>query len=110
MSEQLANFLVDLAGDPARLAQFAIDPVTGLSESDLSETERAAILSRNPHKVAAALGVDYLANGIANDLARRKDRGRDKDKRHKPKRRTPRKRRPQTQRKKRSVPRKRSKR
>lgn len=57
MSETLVRFLVDLASEPRRLKAFLSNPTRIVNQSRLSESDKAAILSRDTRKVLKALGL-----------------------------------------------------
>lgn len=57
MSNNLSNFLVDLASDPGRIAAFLADPLRMLNESSLTEDERAAVMSRDGAAIRTALHI-----------------------------------------------------
>ena len=63
MRENLGNFLVDIASDPDRLALFALNPSSLLDDADLTDKEKAAVLTRDSRQVAAALGESGYALG-----------------------------------------------
>jgi hypothetical protein len=68
MSEPLSSFLVDLATNPGLMSQFMADPLAVLASTALTADEKAAILSRDPRRLSASLGVDYLtAASVSND-------------------------------------------
>ena len=46
MSDNLSNFMVDLASDPDRMARFMANPEGELDDSLLTAPERAVVLSR----------------------------------------------------------------
>src|SRR5215213_7302680 len=56
MNEKLSAFLVDLASDPDRMAQFLRNPRALLKNTELSVEQRAAVLSRDARRMATALG------------------------------------------------------
>ena len=57
MSDNLDNFLVDLASDPARLRAFLADPQRTLHESLLTEEEKAAVTTRDGAAIRTALHI-----------------------------------------------------
>ena len=57
VSDNLSNFLVDLASDPARMDAFLSDPSAVLNQSVLSEDERAAVLTRDGRRIREALHI-----------------------------------------------------
>lgn len=57
MSETLVDFLVDLASEPDRLRAFLSNPTHIVEQSQLSESDKAAILSRDCRTVLKALGL-----------------------------------------------------
>ena len=57
MSDNLNNFLVDLASDPARLRAFLADPLRTLNESLLTEDEKAAVTTRDGAAIRTALHI-----------------------------------------------------
>jgi hypothetical protein len=68
VSNNLSNFLVDVASDPARMDAFLADPLRLLNESTLSEDEKAAVMTRDGGRIRSALGVtpgmSALPNGV----------------------------------------------
>jgi hypothetical protein len=73
MSEQLKNFLVDLASDPERMKRFSQDPNTELESTGLSADEKDAVLSRDASRLRAALGKPDHAS-LTQNLAAKKPR------------------------------------
>jgi hypothetical protein len=65
MSENLGHFLVDLACDPDLMAKFIGDPALVLGKFDLTEQERAVVMTRNPRLLADALGTTGYSFGVA---------------------------------------------
>lgn len=63
MSQNLSNFLVDLASDPGRMASFAANPVSELDGAPLTPEERAAVLAGNSAGIRRALGAQAGGNG-----------------------------------------------
>jgi hypothetical protein len=57
VSETLVDFLVDLASEPDRLKAFLSNPTHIVDQSRLSESDKAAILSRDSRTVLKALGL-----------------------------------------------------
>lgn len=57
MTETLVHFLVDLASEPKRLKAFLANPTRIVARSRLSESDKAAILSRDSRRVLKALGL-----------------------------------------------------
>jgi hypothetical protein len=57
VSDNLSNFLVDLASDPATMDAFLSDPSGVLNQSVLSEDERAAVLTRDGRRIREALHI-----------------------------------------------------
>ena len=57
MSDNLSNFLVDLACDPTRMDTFLVDPSAVLNESSLTEGEKAAVLTRDGDRIRGALDI-----------------------------------------------------
>lgn len=55
MSNNLDNFLVDLACDPARMDAFLADPLRVVRESSLSADEQAAVLTRDGDRIRESL-------------------------------------------------------
>jgi len=51
----LADYLLDLAADPDHCARFKADPQTELSRTQLSESEKAALATRDPQTITDAL-------------------------------------------------------
>ncbi len=52
---KLTEFLLDLAADPDRCARFKADPTSVLGYTDLNDAEKAAVASRNPQIISAAI-------------------------------------------------------
>jgi hypothetical protein len=67
MRANLANFLADVGSDPNLLARLAADPAGQLQEADLTDHERAAVLTRDSRKIAAALAESGFALGDVSD-------------------------------------------
>ena len=57
MSDNLSNFLVDLACDPTRMDAFVADPSAVLHASSLTEGEKAAVLTRDGDRIRGALDI-----------------------------------------------------
>jgi hypothetical protein len=55
MSENLSNFLVDLASDPDRMARFVSNPTGELDLTALSAAERQMVMSGDGGRLADAL-------------------------------------------------------
>jgi hypothetical protein len=56
----------ELATNPARLAEFRVDPQSFLDAANLQETSAAAVTSRNPARIREAVS---LESGVAPELA-----------------------------------------
>jgi hypothetical protein len=56
MSQNLRNFLVDLASDPDRMNRFVADPAGELAGAGLSAEQKAALLARDSAALRRALG------------------------------------------------------
>ncbi len=70
MSENLGNFLVDLACDPALMAQFLGDPGTVLARTSLSDEERTLVMTRDSRLLAGALGTTSYSVGQIIEIPR----------------------------------------
>jgi len=57
VSNNLSDFLVDLASDPGRMAAFLADPFRIVNESSLSGDERAAVMTRDGAEIRTALHI-----------------------------------------------------
>jgi hypothetical protein len=57
VSDNLNNFLVDLASDPARMDAFLSNPAGVLQQAPLSEDEKAAVLTRDGRRIREALHI-----------------------------------------------------
>jgi hypothetical protein len=55
MSDNLSNFMVDLASDPDKMARFMSNPLDELDDSLLTAPERAVVLSRDGVKLQVLL-------------------------------------------------------
>jgi hypothetical protein len=55
MPEKLVQFLCELAVDSKKLAEYEKDPDTAMQKAGLEPGERAALTSKNPHKVYVEL-------------------------------------------------------
>ena len=55
MSDNLSNFMVDLASDPDKMARFMSNPLNELDDSLLTAPERAVVLSRDGVKLQVLL-------------------------------------------------------
>lgn len=51
----LIDYLLGMAADPDRCRRFRADPESELRHADLSDIEKAAVGSRDPHKIAGAI-------------------------------------------------------
>ena len=52
---KLTEYLLDLAADPDRCARFKADPASELASTGLSDADKAAVASRDPERIAAAI-------------------------------------------------------
>ena len=68
MSNNLSDFLVDLASDPGRMAAFLADPSRMLNESSLTDEEKAAVLTRDGARIRGVLGVRPGLSAIPNGV------------------------------------------
>lgn len=57
MNVNLSNFLVDLASQPSRIADFLADPRRVVDESSLTAEEKSAVLSGDGARIRTALGL-----------------------------------------------------
>jgi hypothetical protein len=55
MSDNLSNFLVDLASDPDRMARFMANPLGEMDESPLTPAERQIIIADDEDELQRAL-------------------------------------------------------
>jgi hypothetical protein len=55
MSENLSNFLVDLASDADRMARFRANPFLEMAEAGLTDAERSAVLAQDSRELNQAL-------------------------------------------------------
>jgi hypothetical protein len=55
MSDNLSNFLVDLASDPDRMARFIANPMGEMDESPLTPAERQIIIAEDEDELQRAL-------------------------------------------------------
>jgi hypothetical protein len=55
MSENLSNFLVDLASDADRMARFRANPFLEMLEAGLTDAERSAVLAQDSRELNQAL-------------------------------------------------------
>ncbi len=69
MNDKLSSFLVDLASDPERMSRFLADPHGLLAEADLTDDQKAAVLSRDSRRLAVALGTVSKSNGNVQNLS-----------------------------------------
>jgi hypothetical protein len=51
----MVDYLLDLAADPDHCARFKVDPESDLRCTNLSDREKAAIISRDPRKISEAI-------------------------------------------------------
>jgi hypothetical protein len=73
MSENLSDFLVDLASNPDRMAAFTGDPVGTVEGAGLTEEEQAAVLSGDSRHIARRLGPQKTDEIIENlEITRRR--------------------------------------
>ena len=64
MSDNLSEFLVDLASNPDRMAAFQADPARVFDEAGLTDQERTVIESRDPRLLSSTVGAAMrLQNG-----------------------------------------------
>lgn len=56
MSDNLSQFLVDLASNPERMAAFQADPDRMCEEAGLNSHEQAVIQSRDPRLMSRTIG------------------------------------------------------
>ena len=63
MSENLSQFLVDLASDPVRMASFSANPGAALDGSLLSTEERNAVLTGDSAEVRRVIGAGAGGKG-----------------------------------------------
>jgi hypothetical protein len=73
MSEQLGQFLVDLASDPQRMAAYLADPERVFEEAGLPADARAALRTRDTRALAGALNSEatrYAQNDDNQDMVR----------------------------------------
>lgn len=68
MSENLSNFLVDLASDPDRMASFLMDPGALLDRARLTADEKAAVLSQDPRRLSDMFAEDNGPEPIIEEL------------------------------------------
>jgi hypothetical protein len=52
---KMIEFLLDLAADPDRCARFKVDTASELEHADLSDWEKAAVATRDPATISAAM-------------------------------------------------------
>jgi hypothetical protein len=74
MNGNLTDFLVNLASDPDLLARFVADPGGEMSRARLTESEKAAILSRDSLELRRALGLglaDHMTHVLTPSGARK---------------------------------------
>jgi hypothetical protein len=62
MARNLAEFLARLVEDEALRDAFGADKVATMNEYGISEEQQAAILSRDPAQIAAAVGLEYMGD------------------------------------------------
>lgn len=55
MDDNILTFLLELARDPKKLADFQADPEAALERAGLPEAERAAILSKDSDRIREAV-------------------------------------------------------
>lgn len=68
MSENLGNFLVDLACSPDLMAQFLGDPAAVIAKFALTEQERTLVMTRDSRRLADALGATGYSLGQIVDV------------------------------------------
>jgi hypothetical protein len=66
MTDSLANFLVDMAADPDRLAAFLSDPAAAADRGGLTDEEKAAVVARDAPGIRRALAApdDPYTNSV----------------------------------------------
>jgi hypothetical protein len=52
---KLTEYLLDLAANPDRCARFKADPASEPGYTELSDTEKAALASRDPQRISDAI-------------------------------------------------------
>src|SRR5262245_35194908 len=62
MADKMSAVLVDMAEDPDRLARFEADPQRELNRAGLTDTEKAAVLTRDSRNVRKALAPRAMAD------------------------------------------------
>lgn len=68
MRHKLNSFLVDLVSDHERMSRFLAAPHEVLAEADLTDDQKAALLSRDSRRLAAAMGPVSMSNGNVQQL------------------------------------------
>jgi hypothetical protein len=56
MSDNLNNFLIDLASNPDRMARFRADPHFEIDDAGLTDAEKAAVLAQDSRQLEDVLG------------------------------------------------------
>jgi hypothetical protein len=68
MTEKMEGFLIDVSSNPDQLARFNSNPGDVVAKSDLTESERASVLSRDSSQVSDALGSTGFALGLGVEI------------------------------------------
>jgi hypothetical protein len=74
MSENLSNFLVDLASDPARMARFMVNPVSELDDTALTPEERTIVIAADADQLRRTLAL-AKSNGSQVSQVKKKKKG-----------------------------------
>jgi hypothetical protein len=74
MSDNLSNFMVDLASDPDKMARFMSNPLNELDDSLLTAPERAVVLSRDGVKLQVLLRPLKTNGSLSGGVKKKKKR------------------------------------
>jgi hypothetical protein len=72
MSDNLSNFLVDLASDPDRLARFFSNPLGELNDSPLTSEERRMVISRDGGELQRELRLQKTNGSLSGGGGKKK--------------------------------------
>jgi Aromatic-ring-opening dioxygenase LigAB, LigA subunit len=68
MSDKLNRFLVDLVSDQGRMSRFLAAPHDVVAEADLTDEQKAAVLSRDSRRLAEAMGAGGSNGGNVQQI------------------------------------------
>lgn len=69
MAEKFTEFILALAEDPGKLAQFREDSAAAMDAAELSAAEQAIVLSGNASVIRQAITTDISADELESEMA-----------------------------------------